>query len=65
MATLEKLNIDNLALRSLPIDKEERIVPRSVPGACFSRYVTIIVMFMVLQGIENIEYSTLHVILLL
>jgi len=37
MATLEKLNIDNLALRSLPIDEEERIFSRSVPGACFSR----------------------------
>ncbi|XP_065891251.1 protein adenylyltransferase SelO, mitochondrial-like [Dysidea avara] len=37
MATLEKLNVDNLALRSLPLDKEERISPRIVHGACFSR----------------------------
>ena len=37
MATLEKLNVDNLALRSLPVDKDERIISRSVPGACFSR----------------------------
>ena len=37
MATLETLNFDNLALRSLPIDPEKEIFPRQVKGACFSR----------------------------
>lgn len=36
MATLESLNFDNLALRSLPIDKETKNVIRQVEGACFS-----------------------------
>lgn len=37
MATLETLNMDNLVLRSLPIDKEVKNYVRQVPGACFSR----------------------------
>ena len=37
MATLETLNLDNLALRCLPIDKEVKNYVRQVPGACFSR----------------------------
>lgn len=37
MATLETLNFDNLALRSLPIDKELDNYVRQVSGACFSR----------------------------
>ncbi|XP_078661704.1 protein adenylyltransferase SelO, mitochondrial-like [Branchiostoma floridae x Branchiostoma belcheri] len=37
MASLEKLNFDNLVLRSLPIDTSDENVPRQVPGACFSR----------------------------
>ncbi|KAI8495639.1 hypothetical protein Bbelb_266110, partial [Branchiostoma belcheri] len=37
MANLEKLNFDNLVLRSLPIDTSDENVPRQVPGACFSR----------------------------
>lgn len=37
MATLETLNFDNLALRSLPIDKELENYVRQVSGACFSR----------------------------
>ena len=37
MATLESLNMDNLVLRSLPIDKEVKNYVRQVPGACFSR----------------------------
>lgn len=37
MATLETLNFDNLALRSLPIDKESKNYVRQVSGACFSR----------------------------
>lgn len=36
MATLESLNFNNLALRSLPIDKENKNVIRQVEGACFS-----------------------------
>lgn len=35
--TLETINFDNLALRSLPIDPNEKIYPREVKGACFSR----------------------------
>ena len=35
--TLESLNFDNLALRSLPIDSEEENYVRQVQGACFSR----------------------------
>lgn len=35
--TLETLNLDNLALRSLPIDKEVNNYVRQVSGACFSR----------------------------
>jgi len=34
--TLENLNFDNLALRSLPVDKEQRNYVRIVRGACFS-----------------------------
>ena len=37
MATLETLNFDNLALRTLPIDSEERNYVRTVAGACFSK----------------------------
>jgi len=36
MATLETLNFDNTALRSLPVDPIEENVPRKVTGACFS-----------------------------
>ena len=36
MATLETLKFDNLALRSLPIDKETKNVIRQVKGACYS-----------------------------
>lgn len=36
MATLETLNLDNLVLRSLPIDKELENYVRQVAGACFS-----------------------------
>ena len=36
MATLETLKFDNLALRSLPIDKETKHVIRQVKGACYS-----------------------------
>ena len=35
--TLETLNLDNLVLRSLPIDKELKNYVRQVPEACFSR----------------------------
>ncbi|XP_064471320.1 protein adenylyltransferase SelO, mitochondrial-like isoform X2 [Ornithodoros turicata] len=37
MATFETLKFDNLALRVLPIDTEERNYVRTVRGACFSR----------------------------
>lgn len=37
LATLETLNFDNLALRSLPIDPREDNVQRQVRGACFSK----------------------------
>ena len=37
MTTLETLNFDNLALRSLPIDSIADNYVRSVPGACFSK----------------------------
>ena len=36
MATLETLKFDNLALRSLPIDKETQNVIRQVEDACFT-----------------------------
>lgn len=36
MATLETLQFDNLALRSLPLDEEKENYVRQVPGACFS-----------------------------
>ena len=36
MATLETLKFDNLALRSLPLDKETQNVIRQVEGACFT-----------------------------
>ena len=36
MATLETLNFNNLALRSLPIEKNTRNVIRQVEGACFT-----------------------------
>ena len=36
MSSLETLNFDNLALRSLPVDKDERNCIRQVEGACFS-----------------------------
>ena len=36
MATLETLNFDNVALRSLPIDKESQNVVRQVEAACFT-----------------------------
>uniref|UniRef100_T1ILI2 non-specific serine/threonine protein kinase n=1 Tax=Strigamia maritima TaxID=126957 RepID=T1ILI2_STRMM len=39
MATLESLRFDNLALRSLPLDKISENYTRSVNGACFSRVV--------------------------
>ncbi|XP_062605650.1 protein adenylyltransferase SelO, mitochondrial-like [Saccostrea cucullata] len=35
--TLESLNFDNLALRSLPIDPEKENYIRQVSGACFSK----------------------------
>lgn len=37
MTTLETLNFDNLALRSLPIDGVKENYVRSVSGACFSK----------------------------
>lgn len=37
MSTFETLKFDNLALRTLPIDKEERNYVRTVSGAVFSR----------------------------
>lgn len=37
MATLETLNFDNSALRSLPLDPKEDNSLRQVRGACFSR----------------------------
>lgn len=37
MTTLETLNFDNLALRSLPIDTVTDNYVRSVAGACFSK----------------------------
>lgn len=37
LATLETLNFDNLALRSLPIDPCEENSQRQVKGACFSK----------------------------
>ncbi|XP_013794175.1 selenoprotein O-like isoform X2 [Limulus polyphemus] len=37
MTTLETLEFDNLALRRLPIDQEERNFVRVVEGACFSK----------------------------
>ena len=37
MSTLETLNFDNRALRSLPIDPVEENRVRQVNGACFSR----------------------------
>ena len=36
MATLESLNFNNLAVSSLPIDKETNNVIRQVKGACFT-----------------------------
>lgn len=36
MATLETLSFNNLALRSLPIDKDTQNVIRQVKGACFT-----------------------------
>lgn len=36
MATLDTLQFDNLALRSLPLDEEQENYVRQVPGACFS-----------------------------
>ncbi|KAL9966372.1 hypothetical protein ACROYT_G024432 [Oculina patagonica] len=36
MATLETLNLNNFALRSLPIDKETQNVIRQVEAACFT-----------------------------
>ena len=36
MKTLETLKFNNLALRSLPIDKETQNVIRQVEGACFT-----------------------------
>ena len=36
MATLESLNFNNLALRSLPVDKNAQNVVRQVEGACFT-----------------------------
>ena len=36
MATLETLKFNNLALRSLPIDKETKNVIRQVEAACFT-----------------------------
>lgn len=37
MSTLETLKFDNLALRRLPIDSEERNYVRTVSAACFSK----------------------------
>ncbi len=37
MATLEKLNFDNLVLRALPIDPNDSNEVRQVRGACFSK----------------------------
>lgn len=37
MSTFETLTFDNLALRTLPIDKEKRNYVRTVSGAVFSR----------------------------
>ncbi|OQV22044.1 Selenoprotein O [Hypsibius exemplaris] len=37
MASLESLNFDNLALRTLPLDKEQANFVREVRDACFSR----------------------------
>jgi len=34
---MENLTFDNLALRVLPIDPQEEVYPRQVPGACFSK----------------------------
>src|SRR5437660_1307918 len=36
-STMEKLKFDNLAIRRLPVDEEERNYTRTVNGACFSR----------------------------
>jgi hypothetical protein len=39
-ATLDTLNVDNLAIRKLPIDTELRnFVRPSVPNACFSKVI--------------------------
>lgn len=37
MSTLESLNFDNLVLRRLPLDSEERNYVRTVKAACFSK----------------------------
>lgn len=37
MSTLETLKFDNLALKRLPTDSEDRNYVRTVNGACFSR----------------------------
>ncbi|GFW36811.1 protein adenylyltransferase SelO-1, mitochondrial [Trichonephila clavipes] len=37
MSKLKSLNFDNIAIRRLPIDPEERNYVRSVNGACFSK----------------------------
>lgn len=37
MSTLETLKFDNLALRRLPVDSEERNYVRTVSAACFSK----------------------------
>lgn len=37
MSTLETLNFDNIALKRLPLDSEDKNYVRTVSGACFSR----------------------------
>ncbi|ELU11840.1 hypothetical protein CAPTEDRAFT_95444 [Capitella teleta] len=37
MTALNNLTFDNSVLRSLPIDPEEKVFPRQVKGACFSK----------------------------
>ena len=59
MATLESLNMDNLVLRSLPIDKEVKNYVRQVPGACFSRVETTPV-----ENATTVAYSTTAMALL-
>ncbi|KAJ7390021.1 hypothetical protein OS493_027545 [Desmophyllum pertusum] len=59
MATLETLNLDNLALRTLPIDKEVKNYVRQVQGACFSRVEPTPV-----ENAETVAYSSTAMALL-